>query len=544
MTTPVRQSTGSDEDDDDMNIDEGQELPHLTVEQNTTSGSQGALATVLRDATNWLPQVKSLKETDVIILLTPVTIPISSDPTDTSDPFEPLGRSLAKRHSRIRHVPYTQRNGITSTHLGFIKRGHVIILCFALRPGQHIQLEFADIALAVSDNKPCIIVVCCTPIDANQVIPFPTVIQTAGYTPPALESTAALIFGEQQSAFQSDPSPAAHFTDPQRPRLWPVELWNEVRDVSSVLELWNESINGRFSLDQTTLASLLRRPGYAKHYVVRDTKNGVILGICATYLSYVDKEGEKLIASIAALLVRSTHRHLGIGLSLHSHAVSQLKKTRGVIRLQFGSTFPRILYGPPSDMNFNEEWFRRRGWHLDKDVPGQGQAIYDLILDFKDWKYGKNISPMQLQFRLCAQEDMMRVLDLVEGSSARRGKMGWFDQYSSLMNGPNVKDIVIALENDNIVATALTYTPSCGSPIPSNLPWAAQISPDIGGVTCICLPIENNTVMVGLLDACIKNLQNQGMKRMFIDGISSELDALKQLGFLEWAKYKDVWKDT
>jgi len=51
------------------------------------------------------------------------------------------------------------------------------------------------------------------------------------------------------------------------------------------------------------------------------------------------------------------------------------------------------------------------------------------------------------------------------------------------------------------------------------------------------IAIENNTVMVGLLDACIKNLQNQGMKKMFIDGISSELDALKQLGrFLECRK--------
>ena len=124
---------------------------------------------------------------------------------------------------------------------------------------------------------------------------------------------------------------------------------------------------------------------------------------------------------------------------------------------------------------------------MNRDVPGQGQAIYDLILEFKDWNYGEIPCPMQPKFRLCAQEDMMRVLDLVERSSARRGKMSWFDQYSSLMNGPNVKDIVLALENDNIVATALTYTPSCGSPIPSNLPWAAQIGNDIGGVTCICL---------------------------------------------------------
>lgn len=53
------------------------------------------------------------------------------------------------------------------------------------------------------------------------------------------------------------------------------------------------------------------------------------------------------------------------------------------------------------------------------------------------------------------------------------------------------------------------------------------------------LAIENNTVMIGLLDACIKNLQDQGMKKMFIDGISSELDALKQLGkFLDSQKKK------
>lgn len=72
------------------------------------------LATLLRDSTNWLPNVKTLRETDVIILLTPIVIPISQDPTDTSDPFEPLGRALAKRHARIRQVPYTQR---WNTHL-------------------------------------------------------------------------------------------------------------------------------------------------------------------------------------------------------------------------------------------------------------------------------------------------------------------------------------------------------------------------------------------------------------------------------------------
>ena len=79
----------------------------------TGASNQGedtlTLATVVRDSTNWLSNVRSLRESDVIVLLTPVVVPISQDPTDTSDPFEPLGRSLAKRHARIRQVPYTQR---------------------------------------------------------------------------------------------------------------------------------------------------------------------------------------------------------------------------------------------------------------------------------------------------------------------------------------------------------------------------------------------------------------------------------------------------
>lgn len=469
------------------------------------SNTEALPVELLRDAPNWLSAVRNLRETDVIILLTPVVIPISQNPTDISDPFEPLGRSLAKRHSRIRQIPYTQRsevphsprlqllnrrarNGITSTHLGFIKRGNVIILCFAPDPSQQLQQEFAEVTFAVSDNKPCIIVVCCKPTDISQALLFPTVIQTADYSPSVLEATAALIFGEAGQSLGGRPPEPTNDTQSQ-PRLWPVEQWNEARDITSVLSLWHECITSRFSIDQRTLASLLRRPGYAKHYVVREPRNGEILGFSATYLSYVDKEGENLIASLAVLLVRSSSRQQGIGLSLHNHAISQLKRTRGVIRLQLGTTFPRIFYGPSSEMLSNQEWFRRRGWQLNKsNVPGQGQIVRDMILDFADWRYVEEQSRQDvMSFRLCTQEDMVRVLEIVETTSARQAKMGWYDQYLSLMNGPNVKDVVLGIKNDTVVATALTYTPSCGSQIASNLPWAGRIGNDVGGVTCLCL---------------------------------------------------------
>ncbi len=223
--------------------------------------------------------------------------------------------------------------------------------------------------------------VCCNPTDISQVIPFPTVIQTVDYSPSALEATAALIFREQSHTLSIEP-PDPTYKGQHQPRLWPVEQWNEARDITSVLSLWTECISDRFAIDQHTLASLLRRPGYAKHYVVRETRGGEILGFCATYLAYVDKEGENLVASLAVLLVRTSKRQQGIGLSLHSHAISQLKRTRGVIRLQLGSTFPRILYGPPSEMHLNEEWFLRRGWQLNKAVPGQGQTVIECVFSY------------------------------------------------------------------------------------------------------------------------------------------------------------------
>jgi GNAT superfamily N-acetyltransferase len=338
--------------------------------------------------------------------------------------------------------------------------------------------------------------VCCSPLEASQPIPFPTLIQTKGYSPAALEATAALIFGEFQSRMPTQESvwaPAANTLQvPGRPetlhpKVWPVTEWNEARDMPSVLNLWTQNINKRFSMDYQTFAALLRRPGYAKHYVVH-SRNQEILGFCATYLSYVDQEGEKLIASLAILLVRPDHRNRGVGLSLHSHAMDQLRKTRGVIRLQLGSTFPRILYGPPSDMQINEAWFKRRGWQFNTNKPGQGLTIYDLVLDFKKWRNVPYESAASIIFRLCTQEDMGQVLEMVEEVSTRQGKMGWFDQYSSLMNGPNVKDIVLGIDNGTIIATALTYTPSCGSQIASNLPWASRLGHDVGGVTCICIP--------------------------------------------------------
>ncbi len=122
-----------------------------------------------------------------------------------------------------------------------------------------------------------------------------------------------------------------------------------------------------------------------------------------------------------------------------------------------------------------------------QDVSGKGQIVYDLVLNITEWRYSALPGSSQLVFRSCKQEDMQRVLQIVEYTSFHQGRMCWYDQYWALMNGPNVKDIILALENNDIVALALTYTPSCGSQVSTNLPWASIIGNDVGGITCLCV---------------------------------------------------------
>lgn len=449
-------------------------------------GRTGGVVSLVHDSPNWLSVMRNLRPTDVIVLLTPVVIPVSQDPGDTADPFECFGRALASRHPRIRHVPYTNTNGITSTHVGFVKRATVVIFVLSEigRSGDSPQVHAAHVIQALTHERPLLIVLTCNSEDPLQFSKhFPTIIQSKDYSRPTLELTASLIFGENLDA-----NPAGRIltaAEGIQRRLWPVEQWNEARDINSVYGLWVQSMDAQFGLPVSSFASLLRRPGYARHYVVRDP-SGQLLGFCATYLSYVDQAGEKLIASLAILLVRSDHHHRGIGLSLHNHAMDQLKRTRGVARLQLGSTFPRILYGPPFGMHWDLAWFSRRGWRMDRDYPGQGKWVHDVILDFDDWKFSGQERAMQ--FRSCTPQDMAKVLEVVEEETAREHHMGWFDQYSRLINDINVRDIVVAIEENFIVAVALTYTPSCGSPVASDLPWAGHLGGDVGGVTCICIP--------------------------------------------------------
>ncbi|KAK4204275.1 hypothetical protein QBC40DRAFT_104762 [Triangularia verruculosa] len=520
--------------------------------------SKKQVTTVIQDSHSYLPLSRPLKDGDTLLLLTPGIIPDLSSPTNvdpeapTSDPFEPLGKALAKHHPWVRHVPYLPRYGITGTHVVHIRLATAVIFVLSGPPvhGQLSQVALAEITRSLCDSRPHVIVACC---DARELGPieksFPAIVQVPSFGPSDLEAAADVIFGETK---KRPPSRGPNLQNlVLAPKAWTVEVWNGPRDMDASYELWCQCVPEAFHLSRFLFQSLLRRDGWAMHYVVREPGTSQLLGFCATYTTYAGAEEERLVGSMAALLVRPAYRKRGIGLSLHNHALKQLTKTRGVRRLQLGSTFPRLLYGLPWDSPV-EDWFRRRDWsiHTQSPGPGTGQEACDWLLRFKDWPT-TGFLPSGPVFRPCEFHEFDMVLALVGAESQRRDNVGWYDQYAKLANSMNIRDIVVGLnEGGTIVAAALTCVKNTGSPAAEDLPWTNMIGDDVGGVTCICIadglfedPSQRDAVMVRLLDSCIQLLADQGMKQLLVDAVKGGDEGFQSMGFRKWARYRDVWRD-
>ncbi|KAL2023815.1 hypothetical protein VTK56DRAFT_1082 [Thermocarpiscus australiensis] len=512
-------------------------------------------AAARQDSQSYLPLSRLLKDGDLILLLTPGIVPevspLNSNPKDLpSDPFEPLGQALARHHPWVRHVPYMPRNGITGTHVVHIRLAAAVVFVMSGPPchGQLSQVGLAEITRTLCEHRPQIIVACCSvkergPLEKS----FPTIIEVHGFAPSAMEAAADILFRETRKSVTTGPNVQSLLLSP---KLWPVEVWDANRDMSAVYDLWCQCFPETFHLGLYQFGSLLRRDGYAMHYVVREPETSQLLGFCATYTTYADSGGERLLGSMAALLVRPPYRQRGIGLSLHNHALRQLTKTRGVCRLQLGSTFPRLFYGLPVDSPA-EDWFRRRGWPMNSlsAIPGTGQEVCDWLLTLSDWP-ATGLMPSSLTFRPCQFAEFNVMLDFVEKESRRKDNLGWYDQYAKLANTANVPDIILGFEGETIIAAALTYVRNVGSPVAEDLPWANTIADDVGGVTCICISDEKpnvanrrDAVMIRLLDSCIRVLARQGMKKMLIDAVKGGDEGFQFMGFQKWARYRDVWRD-
>lgn len=458
-------------------------------------GQSGAM--LVRDHASHIPFSSFLENGDLVLLLTPIVPPVESDPG--RDPFEPLGKGLAKYHPWVRHVPYAAQGGITGTHVGFIKRAKAIVFVITgpVSMGQPSQVDLYSIVQLIGEHRPNVVVACCNVQELEPAAAaFPTVLQLPGYSSHDLEAGADILFLGRPT--QRPPPPEIQvFEKPVVQHRWSVTAWNHARDVPAIHELWCHCVPPQFKLHLPGLMRVLQRDGYAKHFVVRETGTNSLLGFCATYITYLDSKGEDLVGSVAALLVRASHRDRGIGRALHDEAMRGFKKTRGVNRLQLGSTFPRLLYGLPLN-HPSESWFKRRGWRMDCTLPGTGQEVSDWLLAFHEWPTG-GLPPIGVTFRSCGFADFDRVLEVVERESERNGNMAWYDQYAKLADSMSMTDIILGLRGETIVATAITYTTYSENPSAEDIPWAGSVSEDTGGVTCICIAGMLNSMDIATL---------------------------------------------
>ncbi|KAM0813523.1 hypothetical protein AB5N19_13517 [Seiridium cardinale] len=509
---------------------------------------QSQKLSLLRDQQSCVPLINVLSDGDLLILLSPA---VASSPDEhIRDHFEPFGRALAARHAWVRHVPYTPSRGIAGIHVAFIKKAKVVIFVVAGADisGQDTQIDMAAVARSMAEHRPFVVVACRDEQDLDlDRTDFPTVLRLPGYAPAELEQAAAVLFGDV-------PPPMEWHPDGQKllksPRLWKVEALPDSLaqyDISPILELWNQCLPHKFHMNRFTLQNLLDRDGFGKHYVVKMPETGETIGFCATYTTWAFSDPEYLVGSLAVLLVKPAYRKLGIGMSLYTYAKDLLTRTRGVKRLQLGSTFPRLLSGVPRELA-SQDWFRRRGWDLDSQAPGRGREVCDWILKIEDWPSGGSDSISEgYTFRQCSPEGFSEVLEFVRAEGFRNQAMGLFEEYK--WSRDSTHDIVVCLHGSTIVAAALTYMANSGTTADNDLPWARRLGPDVGGITCICIAEDNsilqrnrNSVMIRLLGTCIELLQSYGMQEVFLDGVRGGDQGFQDLGFRKWALYRDVWE--
>jgi GNAT superfamily N-acetyltransferase len=443
-------------------------------------------AVLVRDEQDCIPLGRILSERELLYLLTPAAVPLPPWPADPpEDPFETFGRALARHHRWVRHVPYTLRDGITDYHTAHIGFAKVIIFVISGPPraGQPSQVELIESAKGTAGHRPQIILACCSldelgPIENK----FATIIEISDYSRSELESAADLLFGGEGTGAIATPRAATSVR-----RQWVVEPWQIFTDMSAMYNLWRECLPDQFQLDQVALQAILSDNGYCQNCVVRDPATRQLLGFCSTFVTYLHTD-KSCLGSLAAIMVKPSHRGQGIGTSLHMYALGLLKKN-SVVRIQLGSTYPRLLYGLPMDSAL-ENWFKRFGWRFDRGVPGAGQEACDWLLDMNEWNT-EGLSASGLRFRLlefgASQREYDLAMEFVARESVRKDNMGFFSLYGSLQHTPHMGDIVMGFEGDVLVATAIVYTPRGGSPVSEELPWAGAIGQDVGGVAGICI---------------------------------------------------------
>ena len=154
----------------------------------------------------------NLPASSILLLLTPSVPPLPGpNNAQNADPFEPLGRAIARFHNRTRHVPYTLSAGVTSTHTAFLDRATtiVLVLCNTSSAFVESQMEFvrdvqdrirARESRAGEQRTRKIVLAAGDPRDLRKPLEGWWEVCCYEYTPGALEAATEVITGQRTAA--------------------------------------------------------------------------------------------------------------------------------------------------------------------------------------------------------------------------------------------------------------------------------------------------------------------------------------------------------
>ncbi|KAI9683109.1 MAG: hypothetical protein M1829_005900 [Trizodia sp. TS-e1964] len=520
--------------------------------------SYEASVTMVRSSEATLSKFKNLGPNDIVLLLTPIVRPIHAIHR-AIDPFEPLGRALARRHGRVRHVPYAPVEGITSLHNTFLKMANAVIMvtCNSSQSDPEHGQSQTQSALAVQSicgaSTPIIAIAACDPLDLlAEVYAFPTYICTYEYTSLALECAVEIIFGEKPP-LGILPIILADSGHELQQKSWKVDLWEQRRDAFASVELWKSALGEKWPMDVSTLSELLDRPGCAKHFIVRQPSSKKLLGLCATFTTPIDEQGSKHVGSLALLVVIPDHRNMGIGLSLHTVAMRELSSKPGITAIQVGSIFPRIFAGIPVDTPSNEvDWFSHRGWKLNSNSDSD-KLIRDYVLDLEQWRIPSAPQIEGVKIGSCLPAQYSPVIAFVSQYFPFALYPGWINKYLSLKGTNHIPDVILATssfiddsnDGNNVLAVAIVYTPASPTEISRDIPWPRLIGDRVGGIACFCIRpdyVAKEKLAPMLLLSCLLELKQRGMTKCFVDWATGEQRWYRDMGFQGWARYLEVWR--
>jgi beta-N-acetylhexosaminidase len=138
----------------------------LKKHEDISTMAYEASITVVRDEKSLIPLTNIIQPSDHVLLLTPVVKPLnqSIDQSYPIDPFETLGKAIARRHPRVRHAPYTAV-GLLPMHEAFIRQARAVILATSNGNRLPYQIAMARQVASMTVDKPLVAIAVCNPYD-------------------------------------------------------------------------------------------------------------------------------------------------------------------------------------------------------------------------------------------------------------------------------------------------------------------------------------------------------------------------------------------